>query len=417
MKHTGPFLSVLLLFSLCLAAQEDEEFDELSLILELDAMDTAGVRKLADRILAKPGDFSAADAILVLSHPNLDDANRARRLYRAFKGDVAALHYEILAESPFLDESKLDPVVTPLLLRLVGLTKHPDAKELLVDRLRWGDPVSKAAAAHATGLYGDKGLLPLLRKELQNLQEGGAQAVGSMYGDGLLRGLLHLGEAQYLPRLLTETAAAARAVARTVLTVASGYTPPDQKRLARRRLPGLRQRHRRLELDIVDIAPIFSRELAKYIVEVTDPDVCDVLYRRLPELLSDESYAAFIPALRARCWDLRQLILDVLMDGKARPQELPTIRNIVLEWRQGEDPVGRAWAVRNAWALDAAARRRVLVDALENGNRWEQVAAIREVRRAPDQDLLGAARALAGETVDPDVRFDLARLFVACGKR
>jgi hypothetical protein len=225
--------------------------------------------------------------------------------------------------------------------------------------------------------------------------------------------MLHLGDARHLPRLISETAAAAKTVAGTVLTIASGYTPPRERFLCQKRLPGMRQRHQALTFDIVEIAPLFPKELAQQVTEATDPDVCDVLYRSLPGLVTETDYKAFVPALRARCWDLRQLTLDLLMAGKAKEEDLPEIRKTVLEWYEGKDRVGRTWAVRNLWALDKEMRRKMLLETLKSGSRWEQVEAVREIRREPDEGLLAAARDLAARTRDPDVLLNLNRFLVA----
>lgn len=397
----------------CLAEDDDEEFDDLSLMLDLDGMETPAVQKLADKVLKGSDEFSTETAIRVIAHPKLNDARRAERLYRAFKAQVEEEHFEVLSDSPLLSEAVGDPVVSAILIRMAGLTKHSDARRILLERLRWGDPSCRAAAAHAIGLYGDRKLLPLLQREYRGLRQKASKDASREYGDGLVRGLLHLGDVKHLPRLLSEAADASKAVARTVLTIASGYTPPDKKHLARKRLPGIRQRHRALEYDIVEIAPLFPKELAKLITEATHPDVCDVLYRRLPDILTKESYPTFIPTLRAKCWDLRQLVLDLLLEGLAQPKDMPAIRKAVLEWYEGGKPIGRTWAVRNCRALDDTTRRQILMDALNRGGRWERVEAVREIRRAPDPDLLAAAKALAKSEQDPDVQFDLARLLLA----
>jgi hypothetical protein len=101
------------------------------------------------------------------------------------------------------------------------------------------------------------------------------------------------------------------------------------------------------------------------------------------------------------------------MAGKAKPADMPEIRKILLEWHGGEDRVGRTWAVRNSWALDKEMRQKTLLETLKSGNRWEQVEAVREIRREPDEGLLAAARDLASRTRDPDVLFHLNRFLVA----
>jgi len=397
------------------SAQDDlddlDDDDDLSLMLDLDDMDTGEVRALADKMLKTPGDYSAEAALRVISHPDLNDSKRAERLYRSFKGKVTAEDYEVLADSPLLREGFSEPIVAGLVIRLVGITKNPEARSILLDAFRRGDPAYRAAAAHAIGLSGDKRLLPVLQKALDAAMKKGDTP--KEYLDGLVRGMLHLGDAKHLPRLIAETAAAASTVARAVLKIASGYTPPREKFLTRKRLPGMRQRHRALTYDIVDIAPLFPKELAEQITKTTGPGACDVLYRSLPRLITEEHYGHFIPALRARNWDLRQLALDILMDGKVKDEDLPEVRRIILEWYEGDDAVGRAWAVRNSWALDEETRGRVLMEALDSGARWLQVEAARAIRGKPTKELLASAKALAAETQDPDVLLDLNRLLLA----
>jgi hypothetical protein len=107
------------------------------------------------------------------------------------------------------------------------------------------------------------------------------------------------------------------------------------------------------------------------------------------------------------------LTLDLLMRGTAKEEDLPEIRKIELEWYEGKDRVGRTWAVRNLWALDKEMRRKMLLETLKSGSRWEQVEAVREIRREPDEGLLAAARDLAARTRDPDVLLNLNRFLVA----
>lgn len=400
-----------------IVAQDDlddlDDDDDLSLMLDLDDMGTDEVRALADKMLKTPGEYSAEAALRVLSHPNLNDSKRAEHLYRAFKEKVRAEDYDVLADSPLLREGFSEPIVAGLVIRLAGRTRNPKAKAAILEAFRRGDPSYRAAAAHAIGLLGDKRLLPVLQKEFERTSKGDDSDQQKEYVDGLVRGLLHLGDSKHLPRLISETASAAETVARTVLKIASGYTPPREKFLAQKRLPGMRQRHRALTYDIVEIAPLFPKELSQLVTRVTSPGMCDVLYRSLPQLITEEHYAHFVPALHARNWDLRQLTLDLLMDGKAKEKDFPEIRRIILEWYEGDDAVGRAWAVRNCWALADETRRRVLMEALKSGNRWLQVEAVREIRRLPDRELLAASKALAAETQDPDVLFDLNRLLLA----
>ena len=402
-----------------LLAQDDlddlDEGDDLSLMLDLDGMDKEEVREFADNMLKKPEGYSAEAAMRVISHSNLNDSKRAARLFHAFKRKIKEEDFEVLADSPLLQQGFTDPEVAALMVKLAGLTRHPQARSILLDAFRRGDPAYRAAAAHAIGLYGDRKFLPMLQKVFDQVKGATDSEQHVVLADGLVRGMLHLGDARHLPRLLSETGVAAKLVATTVLQIASGYTPPRTKHFARKRLPGMKARHRSLERDIIEIAPIFPRELAGLITEATNPDVCDVLYRLLPQLLDNKDYATFIPTVRAKCWDLRQLALDLLMDGLAKPEELPAIRKIVVEWYEGEDRVGKTWAVRNCGYLDAAARQRMLMGVLKNGNRWDRIEAAIEIRRKPTEELLAAAKDLAKSTDDADVQLDLGRLLVLHG--
>ncbi|MDP6506705.1 MAG: HEAT repeat domain-containing protein, partial [Planctomycetota bacterium] len=341
------------------------------------------VRGLADKLL-KTADGDSTEIVLrVIAHENLNDSDRAERLYHAFKTHVKKEHYEVLSELDRPGQGFADPVVASLLIRLVGLTRHRDARKKILEAFRTGDPAYRAAAAHALGYFGDRKLLPLLEREFRRSQvkstrnPGSTSSANKDYTDGLLRGMLHLGDSRHLPRLMSETATAAKTVAVTVLKIASGYTPPRDKHLARKRLPGMRQRHRALVRDIVEIAPKFSTELASFITSVSNPDECDVLYRLLPQLVSEQSYPSYIPVLKARSWDLRQLTLDLLMDGNPEPKNLSLIRRAITEWYEGEDRAGRTWAIANCHVLETDSRSRILLEILKSGSRWEQVAAIK----------------------------------------
>ena len=197
-----------------------------------------------------------------------------------------------------------------------------------------------------------------------------------------------------------------------VRTVASGYTPPALKEGARRRLVMLRRRHDELRMDIVEIAPLHPEKLAHYVVGLTSPGQCDVVYRLMPRLLTPSTYRAFMPMLKASNWDLRQLALDLLMDGLAQAEDLPEVRQAVLDWHAGPDPVGRTWAARNLWVLPDAQRRQLLTRTMLEGRRWDVMGAIDVIRRTREEELLVAARELAGTTTDPDILFHLRRLLV-----
>ncbi|MDP6118251.1 MAG: HEAT repeat domain-containing protein [Planctomycetota bacterium] len=410
-------IAVLLAMSCVALAQDfDDLDDDLSLVLDLDDMAKDELREIADKLLKTPDEASVEIVLRVIAHENLDDSDRAELLYHTFKTHVKKEHYEVLSELDRPGQGFADPVVASLLIRLVGLTRHRDARKKILEAFRTGDPAYRAAAAHALGYFGDRKLLPLLQREFRRLQAKATRDPDSTssankdYTDGLLRGMLHLGDSRHLPRLMSEAATAAKTVAVTVLKIASGYTPPRDKHLARKRLPGMRQRHRALVRDIVEIAPKFSTELASLITSVSNPDECDVLYRLLPQLISEQSYPSFIPVLKARSWDLRQLTLDLLMDGNPEPKNLSLIRRAVTEWYEGEDRAGRTWAIANCHVLEMDARRKILLEVLNSGSRWEQVAAIKQIRRKPGKGLLSAAASLAQKTHDPDVRFHLARL-------
>lgn len=393
-----------------LEAVAGQEVDEVSLALELDGMATPAIQKLADEVLKEPDRYSTDIALRVTVHPKLDDPVRANRLYELLKDRLKPEQFEILSDHPLLQDPVSNLPLASLVLRLIGRTRSPDAKNVLLEALRSEHISYKAAAAHAIGLLGDKELLPVLQKEYDELKARQVLSQNKEYADGLVRGMLLLGNASYLPGLIKETATTASEVAGTALTIASGYTPPPEKDRAMKRFPYLRERYGQLQNDLVEIAPLYPQELAEYIVAQTDPAICDVLYRLLPRLITDKTYAAYIPALKAKCLDLRQLVLDVLTDGKVKPDDLTLIRKAVLEWYQGDDRVGRAWAVRNCGVLDPADRRRILLEVLESGNRWERVEAIKEIRREPDKDLLDAAQSLLAGTSDPDVQLHLARL-------
>ncbi|MBI2195113.1 MAG: HEAT repeat domain-containing protein [Planctomycetes bacterium] len=401
--------SLLLTPALCPAQEDDEE----SVLMDLDGMDTKAVQELADGFLKDPQRFSTEVAIRVIVHPKLNDVLRATNIYEAIKRRVDSDHYEALAEHPLLQNPDSDFVVAALVIRLIGRTRNPEARETLVGALNSEHLPYRAAAAHAIGLFGDRSLLPRLQKEYEGLRARGKLSQNQEVADGLLLGMLLLGEVQHLPGLVSQNAAAAKAVAQTALTIANGYTPPPEKHLAMKRLPYLKERHLQLQRDLVEIAPLYPNEMSACIVDAADPDICDVLYRLLPQLVSEATPKAYIPAIKARCWDLRQLALDVLMEKRLAAEDAAAVRQALLDWLQGEDRVGKAWALRNAWALDPAQRRQVLLDALNNGGRWDRVEAIDVIRRFPDPELLQAAQDMASSTTDPDVQFHLARLLLA----
>ena len=91
----------------------------------------------------------------------------------------------------------------------------------------------------------------------------------------------------------------------------------------------------------------------------------------------------------------------------ADPRELQAI---VVEWHEGNGPMDRLWAIRNCGVLEQTARRQMLLEAVKNGDRWERVEAIDEIRRAPDAELLSAVRTLLAQSPDPDVAIHARRL-------
>jgi len=402
-------LQALLAAVLALAAPvraEEEELDEMSLMFDLEGMSTAELRVLADKILRDPEVASVEAAVGVIAQPKLNDAKRATALFRLIKDKVEPDQYDILADTPLLQDSGSEPVVAALVIKLIGLTRNPEARETLLNAVRRGHPSLRGAAAHAVGYFGDPKLLPVL----EELHGGPGKAPKDReYADGLVRGMLLLGDFRHFPGLVAEQAKVSTGIVGAVMQIASHFSSPQTKRSARKRLAWLRKRRQRLREDIVEVAPKFPVELARYLMELTGPNECDVMYRLLPRLVTADHYQRFIPVLRAKCQDLRQLVLDLLLDGEAGPADIAEIRKIVMEWYEGEDPMGRLWALRNCRVFEPEARRKLIMDALRAGDRWERVEAILEVRRAPDQQLLAAALKLS-ETTDPDLRFYLARL-------
>ena len=403
-------LLVAMLLSLAVVAGEDEvdELDDLALMFDLESMDTAAARKLADKLIKDPENLDAGTAVGLIAHPKLNDAKRATRLYDLVKDKVGPDDYELLADSALLGEASSDPVLASLVIRLIGLTRNPEAKETLMTAFRKGDPAFRAAAAHAIGYFGDLSLLPRLQEEYAKL---GQPPRNKQYADGLVRGMLLLADFDHFPGLVAEQARVSGGIVGCVMQIASHFSSPHSKRLASKRLVGFRQQHARLQKDIVEIAPRFPAELARYVVDLVEPNQCDVLYRLLPQLMTDEHYAAYIPALRAKCMDLRQFVLDRLTDGLVKPSDLSEIRRIILEWYGDADPMGRLWAIRNCGVLEAEPRRKLLLKALASDDRWERVAAILEIQRAPEEPLIQSARALAN-TTDPDTRLHLNRLLL-----
>lgn len=402
-----------LLFVACFLVKfvaADEQFDEMPLLFELEKMDEKKVRKLADEIAKNPEKYSPEISIRVIAHPKLGDAERARKLYRVIRDKIRREDYELLSDLRLLKETTADPEIASVLVKLVGLTKAPEAKGLLLELFNSGETTLRSAAAEAIGLYGDRNLLQLLRKEYEKLKRKPVSFQTKELMDGVVRGLMYLGDPDCLPGLLRETAEASREIARAALTIASGYTPPHAKNLARKRLPYLRKRYAQLQNDIADIAPLFPEELVKLLTTATDPDECDMLYRLLPRLVTHKNYKKFIPALRAENIDLRQFLLDMLVDRFATEDDLQAMREILRQWYEGADLIGRVWAIRNLRIFEPQERKEKLLSALRNGGRWEKVEAIKEIRRKPDEELLSYTRQLARGERDPEVLYHLSRL-------
>jgi hypothetical protein len=252
----------------------------------------------------------------------------------------------------------------------------------------------------------------LLRRAYEHYKSQPHENQIKEYGDGIIRGLLLFGDSQHLAGLLKEAAIASREVAEAVLTIASGYTPPVRKHQAKKRLPGKRARHTALMNDIIDLAPLFPKEMASLVQSSIDPDVCDVLYRRLPLIVSRENYRNFIPAVKAKNWDLRQLILDLLTSGLASSQDLAEVRLQILDLYKGGNGIDRAWAIRNSGILSEAERVKLLAMTIKNGTRWDRMEAVKEIRRKPSKHLMALLKDHRAELTDPDVQFHLSRVLM-----
>ena len=402
-------LSLLLLLQSSAVAQDDdlEDFDDVSLMFDLDTMSSKELQALADKMIKNPEELSAEDAASVIAQPKLNDAGRAARLYRLVRDKVTPELYEVIADSAAIKEPSSDPVTASFVIRLIGLTRNPEARETLLNSFGTGPSTFRAAAAHGIGYFGDKRLLPLLQKAHRRQ---GSPPKDKEYADGLVRGMLLLGDFKPLPGIIAELANVERGIVGGVMQIASHFSSPKTKHQARKRLVDLRKRQRQLLADILEIAPLFPAELAGYVVNLVHPGECDVIYRLLPQLITEQDYARYIPALRCKNPDIRQLILDLLMDGRASENEVAKIRALVVEWYEGNGPMDRLWAIRNCGVLEQTARRQMLLEAVKNGDRWERVEAIDEIRRAPDAELLSAVRTLLAQSPDPDVAIHARRL-------
>ncbi len=420
------------IFLLCLAAifagsglsaAGNDGLDDLDVGLEFDATDKAGVRKIADQMLKDPASINVEKAIQVIGHPALGDIDKASSLYEAVKTRVKPEHAATLSRLLKVDDSflqvseqkpgaqgaALDSPTTGLLVRLLGRTRNPEAKDILLRFFKGNDMILKGAAAEGIGLLGDKSQLPLLQQEFGRLGNQKSSDSAYDFSDSLLLGMLYLGDFRYLSPLISKTASTSHAISGAILTIASGYTPPDIKEKMQKQLKTLRPRFKALKAHIVEIGPLFPKEMADVIIKATDPNVCDVLYRLLPSMMTKERVADFIPALRCANMDMRQLMLDILAASGPNPEEMKEIRRAVMEWYGGKDAMGRAWAVRNCRILEEPERHKILFETLKRGTRWEQIEAVIEIGRCPDSELIEALNALSKETSDPDVQFHLAR--------
>ncbi|MDP7132324.1 MAG: hypothetical protein QF437_17660, partial [Planctomycetota bacterium] len=127
-------IAVLLAMSCVALAQDfDDLDDDLSLVLDLDDMAKDELREIADKLLKTPDEASVEIVLRVIAHENLDDSDRAELLYHTFKTHVKKEHYEVLSELDRPGQGFADPVVASLLIRLVGLTRHRDARTKILE--------------------------------------------------------------------------------------------------------------------------------------------------------------------------------------------------------------------------------------------------------------------------------------------